>query len=148
MFNENKEVNVNKFDIEVKQMDIFYCDLGEGYDNEQSGKRPCLVIQNDVGNKCAPTTIIAPITTQIKYKKNGTLQPTQFLIENYREAGLKYPSVVLFEQVRAISKKRILDEYPVGKLNLEQVAKQMLKSFGFDLNLLLNFFNSNTSIVE
>ncbi len=48
---------------EVKRGDIYWVDWNPGRGSEQSGLRPALVIQNDVGNRLSPTTIIAAITT-------------------------------------------------------------------------------------
>ena len=47
--------------------ELYYADLGTGIGSEQNGYRPVVVIQNDVGNKHSPTTIVAAISTQIKY---------------------------------------------------------------------------------
>ena len=44
---------------EIKRGQIWYCDLSPVVGSEQGGLRPCLVIQNDIGNKYSPTTIIA-----------------------------------------------------------------------------------------
>ena len=46
--------------------ELYYADLGTGIGSEQNGYRPVVVIQNDVGNKHSPTTIVAAISTQIK----------------------------------------------------------------------------------
>ena len=48
--------------------ELYYADLGTGIGSEQNGYRPVVVIQNDVGNKHSPTTIVAAISTQIKTK--------------------------------------------------------------------------------
>ena len=39
--------------------ELYYADLGTGIGSEQNGYRPVVVIQNDVGNKHSPTTIVA-----------------------------------------------------------------------------------------
>lgn len=38
----------------VKWGEIYYCDLGINKGSVQSGKRPVLVIQNNIGNKYGP----------------------------------------------------------------------------------------------
>lgn len=48
--------------------ELYYADLGTGVGSEQSGYRPVVIIQNDVGNRHSPTTIVAAISTQIKTK--------------------------------------------------------------------------------
>lgn len=57
--------------------DIYLADLGTNVGSEQSGCRPVLVLQNDVGNHFAPTLIVAPITSRCR-KKVG--QPTHYVI--------------------------------------------------------------------
>lgn len=124
-------MSLNRFQCKyhfLKQGDIVYVDLGEGKASEQGGIRPCVVIQNDIGNKYSPTTIVAPISSKIKYNKNGNIQPTHFIIENYKEVGLKSRSMILFEQIRVISKERILDK--VGHLDFQNLKNHLLVAFG------------------
>lgn len=52
----------------VKRGEIYYADLNGTIGSEQCGKRPVLIIQNDVGNRYSPTTIVAVITS--KHKKD------------------------------------------------------------------------------
>ena len=54
--------------IELKRGDIIYVDLRGAEGGEKQGVRPCLVIQNDIGNTYSPLTIIAPITDQRQLK--------------------------------------------------------------------------------
>lgn len=51
---------------EIKRGEIYWVDWSPGRGSEQSGLRPALVIQNDVGNKVSPTTIVAAITTALE----------------------------------------------------------------------------------
>ena len=47
----------------VRRGEIYYADLrGVVVGSEQGGIRPVLILQNDIGNKYSPTTIIAAIT--------------------------------------------------------------------------------------
>ena len=43
--------------------DIYSADLSPGIGSEQSGSRPVLILQNNVGNCFSPTIIIAAITS-------------------------------------------------------------------------------------
>lgn len=80
--------------------DIFYADLGDSYKSEQGGERPVLVIQNNVGNRHSPTTIIAPITSALTKHQ----LPTHVLLCS---CGLDKTSMVLLEQIRTISRDRL-----------------------------------------
>nr|WP_231587986.1 type II toxin-antitoxin system PemK/MazF family toxin [Halostagnicola sp. A56] len=47
----------------VRRGDIVIVELDPTRGSEQRGTRPCLVVQNDIGNENAPTTIVVPFTT-------------------------------------------------------------------------------------
>lgn len=87
---------------EVLRGEIYLVKLDdETFGSEQGKTRPCLIIQNDVGNKYSPTTIVALITSQ--FKSNHL--PTH---KNLYGCGLIKPSVVEFEQIRTIDKRRLV----------------------------------------
>lgn len=51
--------------MQIRRGDIVTVELNPTKGREQRGtNRPCIVIQNDVGNEYSPTTIVAPFTTQ------------------------------------------------------------------------------------
>lgn len=91
--------------------DIYCANLDPVVGSEQGGIRPVIVIQNDTGNKHAPTLIVATVTTRIHKKAN---MPTHFVI--YDNPAFKEASVVQLEQIRTIDKSRI-DNY-LGKVML------------------------------
>ena len=82
--------------------EIYYADLDPHYGFEQEGKRPVIVIQNNTGNKFAPTVIVAAVTSKVTKKPN---QPTHVLID--RNPAFSRPSMVLLEQIFTIDKERI-----------------------------------------
>ena len=57
---------------EIKRNEIYYADLNPVKGSEQGGIRPVLVIQNDMGNKHSPTTIVAAITSKEEKAKLPT----------------------------------------------------------------------------
>jgi mRNA interferase MazF len=110
----------------VKRGDIFYVDLNPTKGSEQAGRRPVLVIQNNIGNEAAPTVIIAPLTT----KKFSKEYPTNVHIKK-GIANLKEESVILLSQIRTIDKNRL--ERKVGSLPsviLEAVNEAIKISLG------------------
>ncbi len=66
--------------------------------SEQRGTRPCLVVQNDVGNENAPTTIVVPFTTSF----GDELYPFEVLM-TADECPLRQDSVALCSQIRTVS---------------------------------------------
>lgn len=95
--------------------DIYCANLDPVVGSEQGGIRPVIVIQNDTGNKHAPTLIVATITTKIHKKAN---MPTHFVI--YDNPAFKEASVVQLEQIRTIDKSRI-DNY-LGKVTPREMV--------------------------
>lgn len=109
---------------EIKRNEIYYADLNPVKGSEQGGIRPVLILQNDVGNKHSPTTIVAAITS----RQTKADLPTHVEIE---VAGLKKKSIVLLEQIVTIDKTRLSDY--VGRLDkatMGMVDKAIVISFG------------------
>ena len=99
---------------DIKRNEIYYADLSPVVGSEQGGVRPVLVIQNDMGNKFSPTTIVAAITS----RQNKAKLPTHIEIT---EDVFEKDSIVLLEQIRTVDKRR-LKEY-VGKLDNGTMAR-------------------------
>ena len=93
----------------IKRGDLFWVNLNPARGSEQAGKRPVLVVQNDVGNEFAATTIIAPLTTKGFSKE----YPTNVKIPR-GASGLKDDSTTLLSQIRTIDKSRL--ERKIGHL--------------------------------
>ena len=111
---------------EVKKGDIFFADLSPSIGSEQSGTRPVLIVQNDIGNKFSPTVIAAAITS---HRKNDL--PTHITIRSDECHGLKKDSVVLLEQIRTLDKQRL--RFKLGSISptlIDQVDKALTVSFG------------------
>lgn len=57
-------------DIEIKRGDVVRVDLSGAVGGEKQGAdRPCVVVQNDVGNRHSPLTLVAPITDRRQDKQ-------------------------------------------------------------------------------
>jgi len=99
--------------MELFRGDIVYVNLEPKTGSETGEKRPCLVIQNNINNKYAPTTIIAVITSKRRLE-NKKKYPTHVWI-NKGEGGLTIDSIIQCEQIRTIDKSRITKK--IGHLN-------------------------------
>ena len=99
--------------MDINRGDIFYADLDPIIGSEQGGFRPVVVVQNDIGNKCAETTIVAAVTSQIK----KCYQPTHVLF-GIRDKEI---NMILLEQLRTVDVSR-LKEY-VGRLTCDDIKK-------------------------
>lgn len=110
----------------IRRGDIYLVDLSANLGSEQGGLRPAVVVQNDVGNQYAPTTIICPLTTQKK-----SLSVTHVDLSP-KDCGIRQESTVLCEQVRVIDKARIkkkLGEIQ-NKEKINAINQKILVSFG------------------
>lgn len=88
----------------IKQGDIYFCLLGDGEGSEQTGERPCLVIQVNALNDTSPNVIVVPITS----KKKKSL-PTHYVLDGSKYTFLIYrTNTVLCESIRALSKTRLV----------------------------------------
>jgi mRNA interferase MazF len=89
---------------EIYQGQIYICDLGnDNIGSEQSGERPCLVIQNNILNKTSDIVIVVPITS--KHKKH---LPTHCVLKQEKYPFMLFKeNTILCECIRAISKKRL-----------------------------------------
>ena len=116
----------------INRGDIFYAALEENaVGSEQTGIRPVVILQNNVGNIYSTTVIIAPITSKVKVK---TKLPTHIFIKR-GEKRLPKNSLILLEQIRVIDKERL--RYYVGSLNSKEmleVDKGIIISLGIDID--------------
>ena len=110
----------------VRRGEIYYADLSPVVGSEQDGTRPVLIIQNDIGNKFSPTTIVAAITSKSEKAK----LPTHVIVH---AEGLEMESVVLLEQIRTIDKRRLirysgrLDKTAMGRVDYAIIVSFGLK---------------------
>ncbi len=104
--------------------EVWMVDFSPARGSEQRGVRPALVIQNDIGNLHASTTIVAAITTMIKK------YPVTVALE-MDEGGLKQPSMVNLAQILTLDKSRL--KRKVGALSqarLVEVDNALVISLG------------------
>ena len=82
--------------------------------SEQAGIRPALVVQNDIGNEKAPTTIVTAISSAVRiFPMNVAVHPP--------EGGLDRPSMVKTSQILTVSKERL--EKRLGRVSKERMAE-------------------------
>ena len=101
---------------EIKRGDILLVNLDPTIGHEIKKSMPAVIIQNDVGNKYSPITIIAPITSQNIEK----VYPIEVLLLQ-RISGLEKNSKVLLNQIRAIDKRRVIKK--LGRVDKETMAE-------------------------
>lgn len=112
--------------MELRRGDIFYADLNPVVGSEQGGIRPVVVLQNDVGNRHSPTTIVAAITSRITKAK----LPTHVELPANR-SKLQVDSVILLEQVRTVDRRRLIEKVShLAQPMMERVDRALQISLG------------------
>ena len=89
----------------MKRGEVYLADLSPVQGSEQGGKRPVVIIQNNVGNRHSPTVIVAAITGKINKAKIHT--HVEISKEKYK---LDMDSVILLEQIRTVDKTRLQEK--------------------------------------
>ena len=84
----------------MNQYDIYLADLNPTVGREQFGTRPVLIISNNYENLLDIMTII-PITSR---KEGRRIYPNELFLPDQ----LPKPSILLCQQIRTISKKRLV----------------------------------------
>ena len=96
--------------------DVFFAEL-EGSGSIQSGTRPVVIIQNNIGNKHSSTVIVATVTSQMK----KVSQPTHVIVKKDSMNNLKCDSIILLEQIQTINKINL--KFKIGRLNEKDVER-------------------------
>lgn len=124
------EKELNKLQ-EIKRGDILFVHLSDkdGIGSEQKNDRFAICVQNDVANRYSPTIIVAFITSRLTKQK----LPVHLEIPagNY---GLSKDSVILFEQIRTLDKRRIISK--VGHIDDELLLKKVDNAIDISMKAL------------
>ena len=86
----------------IRRGDIYWVSPGRGAGREQLGRRPGVIVQNDINNEFSETTIVAMLTTH----EFPRLYPTHVEI-SAKESGLPESSTVLLEQILTVALERL-----------------------------------------
>ena len=109
---------------------IFMANLSPVLDSEQAGRRPVLVITNELINMNIPLVCVIPF---ISYKNKRKIYPTELFL-NKDTTSLNKDSILLFHQIRTISKERLENE--CGFIGDESVRQEIIRKiqFYFDID--------------
>ena len=100
--------------MKIKQFEIWLADLNPSIGTEPGKTRPVVVVQSDLLNEVHLSTLICPITTNIKPE-------IEILRVHLNKTQLDKLSDVLVDQIRAIDNQRLIKK--LGKLNKDQQNK-------------------------
>lgn len=108
--------------MKIKQFEIWIADLNPKMGTETGKIRPVIVVQTDLLNKEHPSTIICPITTNVKLDSEILrvhLKKSKF--------GLKEDCDIMIDQVRAIDNKRLMRRIGQVDNNVGEKIRENLK---------------------
>ena len=99
----------------IARGEVYLVDWSPARGSEQSGMRPAVILQNDVGNRFSSTTIVAAISTRFR-------RPYPFHVAiGAAESGLPEDSVVKLDQVLTVDQGRLVRR--VGVLSQERMRE-------------------------
>ena len=107
--------------------EIYLTALDPTLGREIQKTRPALIVQNDVANRLSDMTIVAPITSTVRFPLN----PVHVLLPADPFTGLTVTSVALFSQIRAVDRMRLIRRLGVvDDATLERVDEAIQISLG------------------
>ena len=98
--------------MKVKQYEIWLADLNPAMGTEPGKTRPVVIVQTDLLNDIHLSTIVCPISTNVK-------KEAEILRVHLQKGQLGKLSDVLVDQIRAIDNRRLIKR--LGKLTKDQV---------------------------
>ena len=105
---------------------VYFCELGEGIGSEETKERPCIIIQNNLGNKNSGNIIVAPIT-------NGGLLSSISQYTDKTGTQLYLSGNILLGNIVTVSKARLgnfIVDLSKEKSLMEEVDEKIIISIG------------------
>ena len=113
--------------VKTRQGDIYWVRFGPSKGSGPSGKRPAVVVQNDLLNKSKiQTTVVALITSNRKLAQ----VPGNILLKK-GTANLSKTSVVVVSQMATVDKGRLLEK--IGTLR-DEIQKEVIAGCRWVIN--------------
>jgi mRNA interferase MazF len=113
--------------------DVYWYNFGSVREDEHTIKewRPVLILQNDVGNRCSPTTIVTPLTGVENIRR---MLPTHYLVRKADYPALDKDSVVKLEQIFTIERASLADQFYLTHFSLRtmrEIYRKLMISLNF-----------------
>lgn len=114
--------------MKARQFEIWIADLNPTIGTEPGKVRPVIIVQTDLLNKHHPSSIICPITTNIR-------EESEILRIHLKKGccGLEVGCDIMIDQVRSIDNKRLIRKIGNIPVDLANKVKSNLKIM-FDLD--------------
>jgi mRNA interferase MazF len=106
---------------------IVEVDLDPVVGHEQGRSRPCVVVQNDAGNRFSSMTIVLPLTDAAHI---GGPSPIYVPVQK-GDGGIRKDSIVLCDQIRAVDQLRLGRIFGIlAPETMQRVDRALLISLG------------------
>ena len=96
---------------------ILEVDLDPVVGHEQGCARPCIVVQNNAGNRFSSMTIVVQLTDAVRIGGPSAI----YVLLHKGEGGLREDSIALTDQIRAVDLQRVGRSF--GVLSPETMSK-------------------------
>lgn len=112
---------------DILRGEVWIVNLDPTIGHEIKKSRPAVIVQNNLGNKYSPITIVAPVTSQ----NTEEVYPIEVLLTK-QNAGMEKESKALLNQIRAVDKRRLVKR--IGRLS-EDAIEQINEALKISLAL-------------
>ena len=111
--------------MQIRRGEIYFVNLNPVVGSETAKTRPCLILQNDIGNKFGDTTVVVPFLAPGDYPFIVNVKPTSANGLD-RERGLN------LSKIRSVSIKRIKNKLGILEdIYWSDIKKALLAECGF-----------------
>ena len=108
--------------MKYKQFEIWLADLNPRFGTEAGKTGPVLIVQSNLLNKVHPSTIVCPITTNVK--KGVTILRVDI---KKGQCGMNKNSSIMIDQLRTIDNKRFIKRLGVLPEDLQKKVADNIK---------------------
>lgn len=107
----------------LRRGEIHLCSFDPTVGHEIKKTRPALIIQNNIGNRYSPLTIVAAITSTI----SPVPYPVEVIVDPTAGNGLEVRSSIRLDQIRTVDRKRLVRRLgvvdPVDMAKVDEALK-------------------------
>ncbi len=89
---------------DLRRGDLYLCSFDPTIGHEIKKARPALVIQNDIGNRFSPLTIVAAVTSVV----SPVPYPIEVVVDPDVVNGLDVRSSIRLDQIRIVDRQRMV----------------------------------------
>ena len=88
----------------IRRGEIYLVSFDPTIGHEIKKTRPALIIQNDVGNRHSPLTIVAALTSTV----SPVPFPVEVVVAPTKNIGLAVKSAIRLDQIRTVDRQRLI----------------------------------------